>query len=219
MMRALDALVMVLGFDPGPLVSAVASSVADGFSPGARIIVFTAGFPDERAERAWRQFQDVIGLMELPKRLNVKVERYQVPLNDFVEAVCRVKEIFEDLRELRVKISITGGMRALGIAVFLAYMLIDWKYEPSVEVYLEGRGMALKIPEVQRIVKYRLTSERLELLKAMKPGRVYKPSDLSGLLGKDRSTIYRQLQALVEEGFVERADGGYRLSRLGLLLV
>lgn len=216
---AWGGLVVVLGFEPGPLVSAVASCAAEGFCRGARIVVFTAGFSDERADRAWREFQNIVGMMGLVKSFGVSIERYCIGLDDFVGAVREIKGILEGLRDVKVKISITGGMRALDLAVFLAYMLVDWKFEPCVEVYLEGRGMALRVPEVRRFVKYRITSERLELIRAMEPGRVYKPSDLSGILGKDRSTVYRQLQALVEEGFVERVDGGYRLSRLGVLLV
>ena len=215
----IDALVMTLGFEPGPLISAVASAAAEGLAEGARIVIFTAGFPDERAERAWRQLQDVVSMMELPRRLGVEMEKHEIPLRDLVEAIRVVKEVLSELREKNVKIAITGGMRAVGLAVFIAYLLVDWRYEPRLEVYLEGRGMALSVPEVRKLFRLSLTEERLRLLKFMKPGNVYTPSDLSGFLRKDRSTIYRQLQALLEGGIVERVDGGYRLSRLGLLLI
>jgi hypothetical protein len=38
----LGGLVMTLGFEPGPLVSAFASAVAEGLSEGARVLVLTA---------------------------------------------------------------------------------------------------------------------------------------------------------------------------------
>ncbi len=212
-------MVMTLGFEPGPLISAIASCAAEGLSEGAEVIVFTAGFPDERAERAWRQLQNVIGMMDLTKRLDVKLERHRVPLEDFTEAVRTIKDRLVGIKDRRVRIALTGGMRALGLAVFVAYLLIDWTSEPRLEVYLEGRGMALSVPEVRRLIGRSITPERVSLLRTMKPGRVYRPSDLSGLVGKDRSTIYRHLQALLRTGLVERVDNGYRLSKLGLLLV
>ena len=215
----LDALIMTLGFEPGPLISAVASAAAEGLNEGARIVVFTAGFKDERAERAWLQLQTVIGMMELPRRLGVKVEKHEVPLHDFVDAVRSVKQVIDELRRGKVKISITGGMRALGLAVFTAYMLVEWRYEPMLEVYLEGRGMALAMPEMRRLFKLAVRGEKAALLKAMEPGKPYRPATLAAALGKDRSTVYRHLRALADMGVVERTNGGFSLSRLGLLLI
>ncbi|RLF05134.1 MAG: hypothetical protein DRK00_05190 [Thermoprotei archaeon] len=215
----LDVVVMTLGFEPGPLISTVASAMAEGLSEGARIIVFTAAFPDERADRAWRQLQNVVGMMELPKRLGIVMEKREVPLDDFVRAICSVKQVLSKLRELRVKISITGGMRAVGLAVYTAYLLVEWRHEPKLEVYLEGRGMALTMPEVRRLFRLAVVGERGRLLRAMEPDKVYRPSNLAAVLGKDRSTVYRQLRALAERGIVKRVNGGFTLSKLGLLLV
>ncbi len=214
-----DAVVLTLGFEPGPLISAVASCATEGLSENSRIIVLTAGFYDERSERAWRQFQNIIGMMDITKRLQASLERYQIPLDDFTHAVRTIRNLYQEIKDLRVKISITGGMRALGLATFVAYLLTDWTHDPRLEIYLEGRGQVLEIPKLHKLMGYPLTQERLNLLRSMLPGRAYKPSDLSGFLRKDRSTIYRQLQALVEAGLVERADGGYRLTKLGTLLV
>ncbi|MEM2196173.1 MAG: hypothetical protein QW290_03745, partial [Sulfolobales archaeon] len=138
-----DSIVLTLGFEPGPLISAVASAAAEGFSEKARIVVFTAGFPEERSERAWLQLQQVIGMMELEKKLGIKLEKHEVPLDDMASAVLYIKRVLDGLKDGYVKVSVTGGMRALGLALFTAYLLIDWAREPKVEVYLEGRGLAL----------------------------------------------------------------------------
>jgi hypothetical protein len=59
----LDALIMTLGFEPGSLVSAAATAATEGLGERARIIVFTAALPDERAGRAWLDFQRVLNVM------------------------------------------------------------------------------------------------------------------------------------------------------------
>jgi len=214
-----DALVMTLGFEPGPLISAMASAVAEGLSENSRIIVLTAGFKDERAERAWLQLQTVIGMMEIHKKLAVSVEKHEIRLDDFATAVLDVKKILNELEDKRVKISITGGMRALGLAVFTVYLLIKWKHTPSLEVYLEGRGMALPVPEIKKFFEIMITGERYQLIKMMKPGEFYKPTVLATALGKDRSTVYRHLKALAKMGIVNRTEKGFSLSRLGQLLI
>jgi len=142
----IDALVMILGFEPGPLISAFAGAVAEGFSEGARVIVFTAAFPDERSERAWLEFQRVVNMMEVPRKLGVELELKEVPLDDIASAILEASKITAELRKKKVKVAITGGMRALGIAVFAAVLLTRWEREPEVEVHLEGRGTALKVP-------------------------------------------------------------------------
>jgi len=214
----LDALILTLGFEPGPLVSAIASGAAEGFSREARVVVLTAAYPDERSERAWLQLQQIFKMMELEKKLNVKLERIEIPLEDMTEAVQRVKEVLKTVAKGRVKLAITGGMRALGLALFIAYLLTDWTEEPRIEIYLEGRGMALEVPRLRRLLLVKLSKVHLEMLRCMKPEVAYTSTDLAGLLGKDRSTIYRYLQALADRGLLERTPEGFKLSKLGLLL-
>lgn len=213
-----DALIMTLGFEPGPLVSAVASAAAEGLSEGARIIVFTAGFPDERSERAWLELQRILGMMELTKKLGVKLERYEVPLDDFAEAVASICGLLEPLRDKAVRISITGGMRALGLAVFTAYLLVEWTREIKLAVYLEGRGAALVLPEIHRVLGLRISETQLEILKQMRPGVSYTTTDLSGYVGKERSTVYKNLKALADMGLVEREGMHFRITTLGELI-
>ena len=217
-MGKLEALVMTLGFEPGPLVSAMAAHASEGFEPGAKIMVLTPGFRDERAERAWRQLQDVFSMMRL-SQLGVELHRLVVELEDFTSAVLRVKSLFAGLRDKRVKISLTGGMRALVLAVFTAYLLTDWAHVPDVEVFLEGRGMALRVPRLASAIGPKVSKRKLEVLAIMQPNAVYRLVDLCGFLrDRDRSTIYRQLRSLMEDGLVERVDGGFRITPLGLII-
>jgi len=215
----IDALVMTLGFEPGPLLSAIASAAAEGFNQGAQILVLTAAFPDERAERAWLELQRIVGMMNLPKELGVRLERREVELSDFVRAVRRVKEVLAPLRDKRIRLSITGGMRALNLAVFTAYLLIDWAHEPRIDVYLEGRGTALTLPSLHRILTLNLTETQRLILSAMREGMAYTSSDLSAHVRKDRSTVYKNLLALQRLGLVAREGNRYRVTELGAMIL
>ena len=213
----IDALVMTLGFEPGPLISAFAGAIAEGLSEGARVIVFTAAFPDERSERAWLEFQRVVNMMEVPRKLGVEPELREVPLDDMASAILEASRITAELRRKKVKIAITGGMRALGIAVLAAVTLTRWEQEPEVEVHLEGRGTALKMPNLRKLIE--ASSKCTDIVEAMKDGNPVKLEELAARLGRDRSTVYRRLRLLVEAGAVKRTRYGYQLTPLGLALV
>lgn len=214
----IDALVMTLGFEPGPLISTIASAASEGFSERAQILRLTSAFPDEGADRAWLELQRIVNMMDFAKRLGLQPELREVPLTDFPEAVGSIRESLLPLRDKAVKISITGGMRALGLALFTAYLLIDWVREPRLNVYLEGRGIAVEIPPLHRFLTVNLTETQLEILSLMRTGAPYTTSDIAGLLKKDRSTIYKNLQWLCEKGLVERKGNIFRLSKLGSVL-
>ena len=213
----IDALVMTLGFEPGPLVSSVASHAAEGFNPGAEIIVLTPDFPDERAERAWRQLQNIFDMMKLGEA-GVTLLRRTINLDDFSKAVVQVKALFSKLSGKKVCISLTGGMRALILATFVAYLLTDWREPPDVEISLEGRGVILKVPTVVSVLAPLIDEKKMSLLRVMSPNRVYRPGELCKLFGKDRSTLYRYLKALCNTGLIRRVDRGFKLTELGEIL-
>jgi CRISPR locus-related DNA-binding protein len=211
-----DAVVLTLGFEPGPLVSAFASAVAGGLSEGARVIVFTAAFPDERSERAWLELQRVVNMMEVPRKLGVELELKEVPLDDMATAILEVRRVLDGLRGKKIKVAITGGMRALGIAVFSALLITKWEASPEVEVHLEGRGAALKVPNIKALIR---ASEKCpDIVEAMKSGQPLKLDELAGRLGRDRTTVYRRLKLLLEAGAVKKTSKGYQLTPLGQAL-
>jgi CRISPR locus-related DNA-binding protein len=210
-----DAVVLTLGFEPGPLVSAFASAVAGGLSEGARVIVFTAAFPDERSERAWLELQRVVNMMEVPRKLGVELELKEVPLDDMATAILEVRRVLDGLRGKKIKVAITGGMRALGIAVFSALLITKWEASPEVEVHLEGRGAALKVPDLKALI--RASEKCADLIEAMKSGPA-KLDELAARLGKDRTTVYRKLRLLLNAGAAKKTPRGYELTPIGLAL-
>ncbi len=217
MLDRVNVLIMTLGFELGPLVSAVASYVAKGLSPNAEIIVLTPTFHDERAERAWRQLQDIFEMLNL-RGSGVDLRRVSIDLDEFPKAVLQIKKLFAGFKDKVVHISLTGGMRALILAVFVAYLLTDWHFHPDVTVFLEGKGMALMIPPLSSCLGVKVGKHTLKLMNYMRPGTIYKLGDLCGFLGKDRSTVYRQLKLLMNAGLVKKVDSGFQLTPLGELV-
>ncbi len=207
-----EAVFLTLGFEPGPLIRAVASKKLEG---GCEIVVFTPSFRDDRAERAWSDFNRILSMMFEAKNVNVK--RIIVDLTSFPRAVRNVKSVLEEYCDRSVAICLTGGMRALVLAVYTSYLLVNWGRKPVVEVYLEGRGYSLTVPDVSRILVSELSEERGKILKLLLK-RSMSSTEIATVMHKDRSTVYRHLTWLVERGLVVRDGRLYKLTMLGELL-
>jgi hypothetical protein len=67
----------------------------------ARVLVFTAAYPDERSERAWLEFQRVVNMMEVPRKLGVELELKEVLLDDMATAILEVRRVLDALRGRR----------------------------------------------------------------------------------------------------------------------
>ena len=154
--------------------------------------------------------------MEVPKKLGVEPELREIPLDDMASAILETRKAVHGLRRKKVKVAITGGMRALGIAVLAAVLLTEWEQEPEVEVYLEGRGVALSVPNLRKLIE--VSGKCKDIIEAMRGGSPVKLEELATRLGRDRSTVYRRLRLLVEAGAVKRTRYGYQLTPLGFAL-
>jgi len=210
----LDALIMTLGFEPGPLIRAAASY---SLKPGASIVVLTPSFKDDRAERAYLELKKICDV--LFKDAEVSVQRIEVDLSDFSTAVKQVRKLFATLADRRVAICFTGGMRALCMATYTAYLTIEWRYPPSLEVHLEGRAERIPIPPVHEILKPHVTEERLAVLKLLSEHGSLSMGDIASLMQKDRSTVYRQISSLIRMRLVDQRGRLYELTDLGRMLV
>ncbi len=208
-----DAIVLILGFEPGPLIRAVASH---NLNPGARIIVLTPSFKDERSDRAFDDFKRICSMMF--EKVNIKIERVIINLKPLSKAVSSIRKIFSEISDMHVAICISGGMRALCIATFIAYLLTKWKYSPHIEVSLEGRVETIIIPNINKILELNITGEKLEILKTLSEYGSLTVASIAALLNKDRSTIHRHLNWLEEYGLVKRVGRNIELTELGMVL-
>jgi CRISPR locus-related DNA-binding protein len=213
MAEVLDALIMTLGFEPGPLIRAVASY---NLKTGASIIVFTPTFKDDRTERAYLELKKVCGMIF--KDTQVSLQEVAVDLTNFIEAVKYVRALLSKFTDKHVGICLSGGMRALCLAVYTAYLMLEWQYNPIVEVHLEGRAERLIIPPIHKIVKAEISEEKLNILRLLSQYKQLSIGDIANLMQKDRSTVYRHVQSLFRNGFVKQKGRIYELTELGIML-
>jgi len=210
----MDALIMTLGFEPGPLIRAVAKYP---LKERGDIVIFMPTYRDERAERAYTDFEKICKML-IGDRSDVRVSRYEINLEDVSSAILRIRRLLSKYSDKDVAICITGGMRALCILVYIAYLMTPWKRDPVVEVYVENRGFSVMLPPVHKVLEFGLSSEKIQILKVLAEGDK-SASEIALLLNKDRSTIYRHLEWLESRGLIEKVERGlFKLSYLGKLM-
>lgn len=214
MSQLYDALIMTLGFEPGPLVRAIASH---NLRFGGSIIIFTSGFKDDRAERAYLEFKKICDMIY--KDVTINLEKIEVDLTDFLKAVRHVKEMLSKFVDKRVAFCFSGGMRALCFAVFTAYLTLKWKYKPVIEVHLEGRAERLVIPSLNEVIKISISEEKMSILRLLSKHGSLSVGNIAVLMQKNRSTIYRHLTSLLESGLIRQRGKVYELSDLGFVLI
>ncbi|RLG71730.1 MAG: hypothetical protein DRO23_11550 [Thermoprotei archaeon] len=209
-LRIFDVVVLLLGFEPGPLVRAIASH---SVKEGGVVYVFVPHFEDERADRAFADFKRVFDMMFHGK---VGLEKVVVDVSSVSNAVAQIKDIFMRISSKDVAICLTGGMRVLAVATIYAYMLTPWRKDPYLEVYLENKGYSIEIPLLHKLVSLEITEEKREVLRALLGGPlgVY---DVALEIGKDRSTVYRHLIWLESRGLVRRVGKVFEITDLGKL--
>lgn len=213
MASPLDALIMTLGFEPGPLIRSVASY---NLRTDASIIIFTPSFKDERAERAYLEFKRICDM--ILKDTSINFQKIEVDLTDFVKAVRYIKVLLRKFVDKQVAFCFSGGMRALSFAVFVAYLLLEWQHRPMIEIHLEGRSERLTIPPLNEILKVNLTREKLDILQLLLQHGELSAGNIAVLLQKDRSTIHRHLVSLLKDGLIRQKGKVYELTGLGLML-
>ncbi|MCS7098703.1 MAG: CRISPR-associated CARF protein Csa3 [Candidatus Methanomethyliaceae archaeon] len=205
----LEALVITLGFEPASSIRAIASH---NLRDDASIIIITPSFKDERVERAFlelKRFRDIIF-----NGLKVTIQKFEVDLMNFSNAVLQIKALLSNLVDKRVALCFSGGMRGLCIAVYTACLLLKWRHPLSITVYLEGRAEYMVIPPIHKIIKINVSEEGLAILRLLSQSNS-SISNLAKLLKKDRSTVYRQLLRLKDVGLVEQRGRVYKLTELG----
>ncbi len=205
---------MTLGFEPGPLVRAVASH---NLKQGGLVLVLMPSFRDRRGETAFLELKKICDMMF--GDAEIKLQRVEIDLTNFTEAVKQIKDLFKNFVDKKAAICFSGGMRALCLATYTAYLLLKWRFPPVIEVQLEGRVERISIPLLHKVINMSVTEEKVLLLKVLSQHGPLTTNDIATLLHKDRSTVYRHLTRLLNEGLVKQKGKYYELTDLGMLLL
>lgn len=179
--------------------------------PGDIVLVVSA-FPDEA--RSMKAYQEVEAFLAryMPE---VKLERIQVPVNKVYQSITIIAQKIRSLNISNTIINLSGGMRILVIEVLAAVKMVlgdDADIEMELEdmreiVRFKPSIMNLKVPSTRQI----------HILNAMK--ELGKNATLSKIANKTkipRSSVYKEIRRMKEEGFITKIDGRhFALTDLG----
>ncbi len=191
-----SALIVTLGFDEKFCYRAI---LRNEIKDGDTIILLTAGVVD-KVKRAYELVERFVSTTYS----DVEVKLLEVNPNDFVSGVSRVLKLLRELKDSRIIVNLSGGMRALSLMVYCALTLADKK--AKIEIELEDFSGVVEIPsEILSLPRAlsRLSDEKIRLLKVLKEKEVMRVKEIASVLRKDITTIRRHIYDLEVAGLVE----------------
>ncbi|RLE57410.1 MAG: hypothetical protein DRJ40_03645 [Thermoprotei archaeon] len=216
-------LVLTLGFEEK---FAFRMLTRHGLDRGDRILILTG----RAVERTVKAIETIKEFVKKYFPGEIDVEFYEVDLSNFIEAVRRIRDVLSRYIPSydKVIINLTGGMRVLILATFTALLLLSVNLGERIthiEVEFEDGTYLVKIPQnlPRMLLNVRsLTRERIELLRAIQELGEVTVKDLAKVLGKDESTIRRQIYELEKLELVEvtkTRPTKIKVTELGRLLI
>ncbi|RLE48173.1 MAG: hypothetical protein DRJ31_07770 [Candidatus Methanomethylicota archaeon] len=206
------ALICTLGFDTDPVVRRI---VGSRLEEGGILLLLTAEPLRPETESA---INDIKGLVDKAYLGSVKVEVKAINPRNFHEAVSTIRKELERFKHDEVVLNLSGGMRALVLSAYTAYLIAGLK-KAKLIVDLEARQGTVELPPIASLLTTppQLTEEKLKILTLLQQPKT--PHELSEALDKDLTTIYRHLRDLEDLKLIEREDRIVKLSNLGKMLV
>lgn len=206
------ALICTLGFDTDPVVRRI---VGSRLEEGGILLLLTAEPLRPETESA---INDIKGLVDKAYLGSVKVEVKAINPRNFHEAVSTIRKELERFKHDEVVLNLSGGMRALVLSAYTAYLIAGLK-KAKLIVDLEARQGTVELPPIASLLTTppQLTEEKLKILTLLQQPKT--PHELSEALDKDLTTIYRHLRDLEDLKLIERENRIVKLSNLGKMLV
>lgn len=178
-------LIATLGFDEKFCYRAI---LRHGIKEGDEVILITAEIVD-KVEKAYEWIRR---LLQSSYSDRVTIRLIKVDVKNPVEAIKNVAELLSNA-EGKVVVNLSGGMRALVVIVLLACVM---KPKARIEIETEDFSSLLEIPSsLLSLIKNEPNEIHMEILMAIKKG-LNTVHDIAKSLGKDESTIRRQIQEL-----------------------
>ena len=196
---------ITLGFDEKFALRAVARR---GLRTGDEVLVILSRPVDERAERAYHHFSEILYRMFQ----NLKITRCDIDSRNFMDSLIELIRIFNQRKNEKFILSLSGGFRALIIEVLLAANMID--LEGEVEIEFEDSSSTISFP-----LKWNrpiiLDDVEKKILVETKNG-VATISMLAKKTGLSKATVWRKVKSLEVKGFLERKGKIYTITGLSL---
>ncbi|MEM1985315.1 MAG: CRISPR-associated CARF protein Csa3 [Nitrososphaeria archaeon] len=201
-------LVITLGFDEKFALRSVARR---GLRGDDEIFVILPKPVDERAERAYMHFSEILSRMFQ----NLKIIRFEVDCRNFLGSLVDLINAFKERKMDRFVFCLSGGFRALILEVLLAANFLG--LDGDVEIEFEDSSSVVSFPLrwCRRLI---LDDVEKKVLVGVRDG-VGTVSDLVRVTGLSKVTVWRKVRALESGGFLERRGKVYVLTGLGLIAV
>ncbi len=178
-------LIATLGFDEKFCYRAI---LRHGIKEGDEVVLITAEIV-EKVEKAYEWIRRLL-LSSYSDKVSIRL--IQLDVKRPVEAIKKVAEILKSA-DGKVVVNLSGGMRALVAIVLLACIMNP---KARVEIETEDFSSLLEIPSsLLSMIKYGPSENQMEILIAIKNG-LKTVHEIAKSLGKDESTIRRQIQEL-----------------------
>ena len=212
----MGSIVAVLGFDERHVVKSI---LRLGFRNvnSIHLILPDGKGMDKRAVEAIeriRRLADAAGVS--------RVEAHKVNYEDFDEAVLQIADILASvtLGGSDTVLSLGGGMRALVIEAYTAVLSMPEELRKYIRIVIDfetGEGCVEVKPHVP---KYRILSkDEILILREAEKGEAT-PTKISEKLGIPKSSAWKKLAQMVEEGLLmKEMRGSYRQTKKAMLLL
>ncbi|ALU12669.1 hypothetical protein EYM_06250 [Ignicoccus islandicus DSM 13165] len=215
----MKGMVAAVGFDERPFLHCLLEAFRRKSVPEKAVLLVPIT-KDKRNETVMANLKDLL------RGFNIDIEVKELDPFDLLSSIASVYDSIREFEE--VVACLSGGMRALVLAIYTALLSLPMEVHPNVKLYLEiegdptsGKVYALDEISSHLLGLYGRKDVRARIIEIVKKvneeGRGATFSDIHKVLKKERSkaTIHKTLEKLVEEGILVRnGEGEYYLSWL-----
>ena len=187
-------LIATLGFEEKFCYRAV---LRHGIKEGDRVILLTG----ELVEKVVKAYDWIRKLIQSSYGDSVSIELIKLNPSDPIKSVREISKIIRGIGDSRIIVNLSGGMRAV-IAYTLLSCMMNAREGMIIEMETEDLSGLITLDwKLLKLLRDGISDELRELLKAIASGSSDVKS-LSSKLGKDESTVRRQLSLLKELGLI-----------------
>ncbi|MEM3404145.1 MAG: CRISPR-associated CARF protein Csa3 [Nitrososphaeria archaeon] len=199
--------VVTLGFDEKFALRAVSRR---GMRDEDEVVTLIPKPVDERSERVFQSFKTI-----LEKAFhNPTVNRADIEVRDFSKGIIEIINAFSRKKNNRFLINLSGGLRALILETLLAASIL--KLDAIIEVEFEDSSNIVSFPLKWCHLK-EIDSKSLKILEVLDKESL-KLSEIVQKCGTSKTTAWRKLRILCENGVLDLVEGNYELTEFGKII-
>ncbi|MCD6458390.1 MAG: CRISPR locus-related DNA-binding protein [Thermoproteales archaeon] len=152
--------------------------------------------------------------MSLRKLFDKNVNVFEVPIDDFYLSVKELRDLLDGLLQKgEIMLNISGGMKILALALLAAALTLNKEFK--ITILREDMGKIYELPSIV-FRPISLDNIDIKILRKLSKAGLISASKLARELKYSRTTVWRRLERLIVEGLVEKVNGKYKITGLGI---